>query len=88
MKIPIELAPRNIQTYRQLAEKAMLRRMEALKKASQEQDVVRKRRFEKKAEKELAISHQFNVDADNLAVEAETAKMNGHCKGVGASRQG
>jgi hypothetical protein len=70
----------NIQTYRQLAEKAMLRRMEALKKASQEQDVVRKRRLEKKAEKELAIAHQFNVDADNLAVEAETAKMNGHCE--------
>jgi hypothetical protein len=80
MRIPIELAPRNIQTYRQLAEKAMLRRMEALKKASQEQDVVRKRRLEKKAEKELAIAHQFNVDADNLAVEAETAKMNGHCE--------
>jgi hypothetical protein len=80
MRIPIELAPRNIQTYRQLAEKAMLRRVEALKKASQEQDVVRKRRLEKKAEKELAIARQFNVDADNLAVEAETAKMNGHCE--------
>ena len=80
MKIPIELAPRNIQTYRQLAKRALLRRMEALEKASQEQDLVRQRRFVEKAEKELAIARQFDADADNLAIEAETAKMNKHCE--------
>ncbi len=82
MKIPIELAPRNIQTYRQLAKKSMLRRMEALKKASKEQDVVRKRRFEEKAEKELAIACQFDADADNLIIESEIAKTNEYGSGA------